>query len=299
MLKIINIDKLNENNLEELSSKLSKKTIEAIQILVEFENSPSIRLNSALLEYQNTNYENYQWILKDFINEVNISTNMITESIKEVFNNAKEFIVDNPNLFEHIISYNKDSNIIESESVKEYYLEYLNYVNELGHKASNFLKLYDFELYAEFNKKMLFSPGSRCMIDANNQLVKYDKDVIYKDSYKEKRASIIVDYGKRIHSLIERYKDFIDDEILKALEFFSCPDGKNRKWYINSSLYASNLYDEKIIPKYAQVHFYNIGQINFDIVSLDSVKVTSKGRTFSYSYACSFDISYYSPNKQS
>ncbi|MDX9814684.1 MAG: hypothetical protein RBS91_08515, partial [Sulfurimonadaceae bacterium] len=139
MLKIINIDKLNENNLEELSSKLSKKTIEAIQILVEFENSPSIRLNSALLEYQNTNYENYQWILKDFINEVNISTNMITESIKEVFNNAKEFIVDNPNLFEHSIIYNKDTNIIESESIKEYYFDYLNYVNELGRKASNFL----------------------------------------------------------------------------------------------------------------------------------------------------------------
>ncbi len=293
MLKIININKLNDSSFEELSSKLPKKTFEAIQILVEFENSPSIRLNSALLEYQNTNYENYQWILKDFINEVNISTNMITESIKEVFNNAKEFIVDNPNLFEHTIIYNKDTNIIESESVKEYYIDYLNYVNELGHKASNFLKLYDFELYAEFNKKMLFSPGSRCMIDANNQLVKYDKDVIYKDSYKEKRASIIVDYGKRIYSLIDRHKDFIDDETLKALEFFSCSDGKNRKWYINSALYASNLYDEKIIPKYAQVHFYNVGQKDFEIVSLDSVKVTSKGRTFSYSYACSFDISYY------
>ena len=135
MLKIININKLNDSSFEELSSKLPKKTFEAIQILVEFENSPSIRLNSALLEYQNTNYENYQWILKDFINEVNISTNMITESIKEVFNNAKEFIVDNPNLFEHTIIYNKDTNIIESESVKEYYIDYLNYVNELGHKA--------------------------------------------------------------------------------------------------------------------------------------------------------------------
>jgi hypothetical protein len=41
------------------------------------------------------------------------------------------------------------------------------------------------------------------------------------------------------------------------------------------------------------VHFYNVGQKDFEIVSLDSVKVTSKGRTFSYSYACSFDISYY------
>ena len=293
MLKVINIDKLNENNLEELSSKLSKKTIEAIQILVEFENSPSIRLNSALLEYQNTNYENYQWILKDFINEVNISTNMITESIKEVFNNAKEFIVDNPNLFEHSIIYNKDTNIIESESIKEYYFDYLNYVNELGRKASNFLKLYDSELYSEFNKKMLFSSGARCIIDENNQLIKYNKGDFYKDTYKEKRASIIVDYGKRIYSLIDRHKDFIDDETLKALEFFSCSDGKNRKWYINSALYASNLYDEKIIPKYAQVHFYNVGQKDFEIVSLDSVKVTSKGRTFSYSYACSFDISYY------
>ena len=293
MLKIININKLNDSSFEELSSKLPKKTFEAIQVLIELENNLTIRLNSSLLEYQNTNYENYQWILKDFINEVNISTNMITESIKEVFNNAKEFIVDNPNLFEHTIIYNKDTNIIESESVKEYYIDYLNYVNELGHKASNFLKLYDFELYAEFNKKMLFSSGARCIIDENNQLIKYNKGDFYKDTYKEKRASIIVDYGKRIYSLIDRHKDFIDDETLKALEFFSCSDGKNRKWYINSALYASNLYDEKIIPKYAQVHFYNVGQKDFEIVSLDSVKVTSKGRTFSYSYACSFDISYY------
>ena len=140
---------------------------------------------------------------------------------------------------------------------------------------------------------MLFSSGARCIIDENNQLIKYNKDDFYKDTYKEKRASVIVDYGKRIYSLIDRYKDFIDDETLKALEFFSCSDGKNRKWCINSALYASNLYDEKIIPKYAQVHFYNVGQKDFEIVSLDSVKVTSKGRTFSYSYACLFDISYY------
>ena len=200
----------------------------------------------------------------------NISTNMITESIKEVFNNAKEFIVDNPNLFEHTIIYNKDTNIIESESVKEYYIDYLNYVNELGHKASNFLKLYDFELYAEFNKKMLFSSGARCIIDENNQLIKYNKGDFYKDTYKEKRASIIVDYGKRIYSLIDRCKDFIDDETLKALEFFSCSDGKNRKWYINSALYASNLYDEKIIPKYAQVHFYNVGQKDFETIFIAS-----------------------------
>lgn len=293
MLKIINSNKLNENNFEEVSSKLSKKTIEAIKILIEFENNPSIRLSNSLLEFQNTNYENYQWILKDFINEINISTNIIIESIKELFINAKEFIADYPTLLEHNISYNEDTNIIESESVKEYYIDYLNYVNELGINVSNFLKLYDFELYMEFNKKMLFYPGHRCMIDENNQLIKYTKDIIYKETYQEKRASIIVDYGKKIHNLINRYRDFIDEKTLNSLEFFSCSDGKKRKWYIDSSLYASNLYDEKIIPRYAQVHFYNIGQIDFDIVSLNSVKVTKKERTFTYTYVCSFDINYY------
>jgi hypothetical protein len=284
VLKIININKLNDSSFEELSSKLPKKTFEAIQVLIELENNLTIRLNSSLLEYQNTNYENYQWILKDFINEVNMSVNIITESTKEIYVNAKEFLVDSPTILNHNISHNENINIIESESIKEYYFDYLNYVNELGRKASNFLKLYDSELYSEFNKKMLFSFGARCIIDENNQLIKYNKGDFYKDTYKEKRASVIVDYGKRIYSLIDRYKDFIDDETLKALEFFTCSDGKNRKWYINSALYASNLYDEKIIPKYAQVHFYNVGQKDFEIVSLDSVKVTSKGRTFSYSY---------------
>ena len=155
MLKIININKLNDSSFEELSSKLPKKTFEAIQVLIELENNLTIRLNSSLLEYQNTNYENYQWILKDFINEVNMSVNIITESTKEICVNAKEFLVDSPTILNHNISYNENINIIESESIKEYYFDYLNYVNELGRKASNFLKLYDSELYSEFNKKML------------------------------------------------------------------------------------------------------------------------------------------------
>ena len=74
-----------------------------------------------------------------------------------------------------------------------------NELNVLVPEENEVDKLYDSELYSEFNKKMLFSSGARCIIDENNQLIKYNKGDFYKDTYKEKRASVIVDYGKRIY----------------------------------------------------------------------------------------------------
>ena len=293
MFKIVDVDKLKKIDAEEFNVRFSKKTIEAIELLLNFNNEPLIRVNNKLLEYQNTNYENYQWILKDFIDEVNISTNLIIDCAKEVFINAKDIIFDTPTILNHNLYYNEKTNTIESETIKEHYIDYLNYVNELGLIASRFLKLYNFELHNEFNKKMLFSPGHRCMIDKNNQLIKYKKEELFKSDYREKRASIIVNDGKKIFNLLNMHKKVIDKETAEALEYFSCSDGKKREWYINNPLYSNNLSDEKIIPKCSQVHFYNNGKIDFDILSLESIKVTKKGRSFSYSFACSFDISYY------
>ncbi len=307
MFKIIDIDKIKDVGIESLSNRFSKKTIEAIEILSSYENNLLIRENNKLLEYQNTNYENYQWILKDFIDEINISSNLIVSCVKEVLVNAKDIIVENPTILNHNICYKdlnkiktlskneKDTNIIESKTIKKYYINYLNHVNELGLKASAFLKLYDIQLHKDFNKKMLFSSdSSQCMINETGQLIKYTEENLFSYYvYQEKRASILYDYGKQIHNLINTHKNVIDSDTLTALEFFSCEDDRTRKWIGNNPIYANNLSDEKIVPKGSQIYTYKWNNYEFDILTVNSSNVKKRSISWSYSFKCSFDITFY------
>lgn len=295
MTKILNFDKLREITSEyDLSQKFSKKTIEAIEFLLCFEKDLFISPDNKLLEYQNTNFENFQWLLKDFIEEINISSKFILDCIFEVYENAKDIILENPKILNHSILINNDKRIIESETIKENYINYLNFVNNLGMRVSKFLRLYDVSLSQEFDKKMLFSPGFHCMVDENKQLIKYTKENIFKyNSVQEKRSSVIVDCGRKIYNLLQKHRNFIDSELAEALEYFSCPDGKNREWYFLSPLYSNNLSDEKLIPKNSHVHFYEYNGMEFDIVSFDTIKVLQNSRSFGFSFICSFNIDYY------
>lgn len=295
MFKILNIDKLNEIKDEnELSSRFSKKTIEAIELILNFEKDFSIRPDNKILEYQNTNIENFQWLLKDFIEEINSTTKLILDCLFEIFENAEDIILENPTILNHSISLGNDMKTIESETIKEYYVNYLNLVNTLGFKVSKFLKLYDFSLYQEFNRKMLFEPGFHCMINENKELIKYTKENLFNyNSVQEKRSSIVIDCGRKIYNLLQKHKNVIDSELAEALEFFSCSDGKKREFYFNTPIYSNNLSDEKLIPKRSHVHFYKYKEFEFDIVSLDTIKISHKSRSFGFSFRCSFGIDYY------
>ncbi|WP_152633295.1 hypothetical protein [Aliarcobacter butzleri] len=295
MFKIIDINKIKEIGLENLSSRFSKKTIEAIEILSSYENNLLIRENNKLLEYQNTNYENYQWILKDFIDEVNISSSLIISYIKEVIKNAKDIVFENPTILDHSIVYIQDTDTIESKTIKEHYINYLNLVNEFGLKASKFLKIYDFELYENFNEIMLFTPNAaKCMIDERGHLIKYTEENLFNYKiYQEKRAYIVLDYGVQIQNLINTHKNAIDLDTLEALEFFSCKDDSSRKFIANNPIYATNLSDEKIIPKGSQVYTYKWNNYEFDILTINSSSVKKRSISWNYSFKCSFDIAYY------
>lgn len=295
MFKIIDINKIKDIGIENLSNRFSKKTIEAIEILSNYENNLLIRIDNRLLEYQNTNYENYQWILKDFIDEVNISSNLIISCVKEVLINAKDIIVENPTILDHFITYKQDTDIIESKTVKKLYINYLNLVNKLGLKASAFLKLHDMQLYENFNEKMLFSSdAAKCMIDKSGELIKYTEENLFNyNVYQEKRAYILFDYGLQINNLINTYKNVIDSDTLTALEFFSCQDRSTRNLIANNPIYANNLSDEKIIPKGSQVYTYKWNNYEFDILTINSSSVKKRSISWNYSFKCSFDIAYY------
>ncbi|WP_418181270.1 hypothetical protein ACNSOL_12240 (plasmid) [Aliarcobacter lanthieri] len=297
MLEIINFSKLNDYTKEQLEQKLSKKTLNSLELILNLsDNFRIINKKNKLLEYQNTNIENYQWILKDFIQEVNIFTEIFVESILDLFENFREILLDEPRLFTHKLIFNEINKSIETYSVKEKYCNYLNNVNILGYKVSKFLRLKDFSLYEEFNKYMLFgfNKDTNCMIDKNGELIKYTIETLF--DYKEiqdKRAAIVLNLGKRINMVLKKYKNTLDKDLLSALEYFSYKTNFEHDWYMNSPIYSNNLYDEKIIEKGSHLLFYKDGEEEFNILALDAISVGKNSRKWRYSFICSFDLKFY------
>ncbi|MEV9478288.1 hypothetical protein, partial [Aliarcobacter butzleri] len=293
-INFINMEKLGSFSKEDLEVKLDKKTLDALEIVLDLENKfKFIDNNNKLLEYQNTNFENYQFILKDFIDEINKSSKIISNCLIELFQNFKDIIVDNPIFLGHKIVFNEETQIIESYTIKEHYCNYLNYVNYLGLKVSNFLKFKDIELYEKFNKVMLFSHSDSCMLN-NNELVKYTINTLFDyKPFQDKRARIVLSFGNKLNNLLKKYKDSLDKDLIESLEFFSYKTNFEHDWYINNAKYSNNLFDERIIPKNAQILFYKDQEYEFNVIALDTIKVKKESNTWTYNFICTFDICFY------
>lgn len=63
---LINSIELEKYSKEQLESKFSKKELEALELILDIQNNFKLVYNNTLLDYQNTNFENYPFILKDF-----------------------------------------------------------------------------------------------------------------------------------------------------------------------------------------------------------------------------------------
>lgn len=294
MLSVIDYQKLEEYTKEGNEQQFSKRTLDAIHFILLMEKSFSLSPDNKILEHQNTTYENYQYILKDLINDVNDVVDLTIRSLEEIFTSANTILKDTPLFLEHSLYYDVDSETICSYTIKENYCNYLNKVNELGLIASKFIKYSNEKLYDRFCQIMQFKSGYDCMLDENKQLIKYSFDNLFKYSNRqEKHSLILTDYGADINNLLTKYKNTIDDETMQALKFFSYSDKSTKKWHSNSTLYSINLADEKIIPKYSKIYTYSYNDYEFDVLSIDSVKATSTSISTSYGFKCSFDISYY------
>lgn len=298
MFNFIDFNKLNNFTKEELETKLSKQALMDLEFILNTNNKIKLFSNTLLLEYQNTNFENYQFIMKDFINEVNKSSTILINAFNAIYKEFKEIIVDEPSILNHKIIFNEKTNIIESQTIREYYCAYLNELIHKGIIARNFLRKINSEHLKKFESYMQFDRNKyaedRVIVDENDEAktITLDNPFQFK-KFQGRREALVLNMGKELRSVLRRNKDTIDDDSRVALEFFTYKTDEEHDDYINELYYSVNLSDEKIINKKEQVFFYSVGEKKFDFIGRDIIEAKKKNIVWTYSFESDFNIEYY------
>lgn len=309
MFKIIDYEKLKKLNKVKLEQNYNKETINCLELIIELESDFKLISYSKLIEHQNTSFENYPYILKDFISEINKSVNIIVDSLRIIYKNFPEIIVDNPILLGHEITYNIELDLIESYTIKKHYCNYLNFVNDNGYIVSTHLRRVKEDILDRFNNYMLFNDATyyydsksstqlpRKNMIKNGELLKYTMETIFDyNAYQGKREVIYFNLLKELKSVYNKYELSMTEEEKRAYNYFL--HNKTENELIEKSVfYSINLIDEQIIPKKSQVLFYKDNEYKFQIIAIDSINFKKNSYSWSYDFICSFDISFYIKSK--
>lgn len=298
MFNLIDLNKLGNFTKEELEYKLNANVLQDLEFLLNANMEIKLFSNSLLLEYQNTNFENYQFIMKDFINEVNKSSSIFIRSVISIFENFNEIILEQPTILNHNIKYNKEKGILETELIKEYYCNYLNELNVKASIVRAFLKrvnsndIKSFESYMQFDRNKY--PEDKCLIEQDGTIKIITKENIFQfNKYQSKREAIVLNMGEHLKNLAAKHKDTITYEEAEAINFFSYKTNKEHDSYLNDLDYSINLFDENIINKKSQVFFYNTKGIDFEFVGDNIITAKKKSIVWTYTYEGNFNIEYY------
>lgn len=299
MIDFINFDILEQYSKEELEKKLNKDSLAALELLTEITND-GIKLfsNELLMEHQNTNYENYQFILKDFIDEVNKSTKIIVDAIKLIYNKFPEIIVDKPMFIGHHISRKYmtdnvlrmkevDQSIIESLTIKEHYCNYMNDMANKGLLVSNYLKEIDSKYIDQFEIYMGLKKNE------DGTLIPYTFDTMFDNRFQSKREALILDQKQKLKSVLRRSSGLVNAETYEAIKYFTYSTDDERNACINELYYSVNLVDEKILEKKDQIFFYGYGNKKFEFIGNNVINAKKSGLSWTHKFSSNFDISYY------
>lgn len=288
MINILDLDKLKDYSKETLDSKYNKQTLLALETIIDLTNKNNLMLvsNDLVMEHQNTTYENYQFIMKDFIADINKSVEIIVNSIIELFKELPEIINSNPIICGHKIAYNKESNTLESITTKEQYCEYMNSVLNKGILASSYLKSIDSSYLETFDRIMGFRKGD------DGSILQYSTDTLFENRYQAKLDAIFLDDSHKIEAAIRKSKDLIEPNTFDALNFFVCTK-EERKQCINEIYYSINLSDDKIINKGDKIYFLKNEDISFELIGNNVITATKNSTKWTYRFSSNFDISYY------
>lgn len=298
MFNIIDRNKIESFTKEELINLYPSNLIKKIELLYQLDCKINLISNELLLDYQNTNSENFPFILKDFINSVNKSSNIIIDTIIDVLRNCKEIIVDKPSILEHPIQLNEKTSILESVYIKNSYITYLNEVNKKALIVRNYLKsinsniLVKFEYYSQFDNNRF--DEINCLLTKEGDLKDISEENIFNfNKFQAKREAIVLNLGDEIKKILSKNRVHLDINTIEALEFFSYRAKEEYNNYFNELYYSVNLYDEKVIEKKSQIFFYETKNEKFEIVGNDVISENKKSTSWTYSFVCNFNIDYY------
>lgn len=298
MFRIIDALKLEQYSKDELEKLYNPKTMKQIELLYELDGKISLISNAMLLDYQNTNFENYPFIMKDFIHEINKSTDIIIDAIIEVLSNCKEIIVDEPTVLEHKIILNEELSLLQSIDIRNLYVKYLNEVNQKALVVRNYLKSINSGLLNKFERYALFvnnyNDESKCLLE-EGRLKEITVDNIFQfNKYQAKREAIVLNLGDEIKKILGKNRASMNNETINSLKFFSYDTNEEYNKYFNELYYSINLFDEKILEKKSQLFFYELDDNQkFEVVGKDIIKGTKKSTEWTYEFICDFNIDYY------
>lgn len=287
MIDVLDLDKLANFSKDELELKLSRNAIGSLEFLLEITNNGVLLYsNELVMQHQSTNYDSYQFIMKDFIADVNKSSELIVNSIINIYCECSELIKEEPSIVGHSIRYNKETNKIESLTIKNHYINYMNYVLKKGILVSKFLHEINSPFTTTFDNILEFK------YDEAGQVIYFNEDNLFTNKYQSKRVALLFDDSHKIEVALRQNKDIIESETFEALNYFK--SSKEERSYCSKEMrYSLNLWDEKIINKKDQYFNLVYDDIEFDFIGNDIINENRKSTQWTYRFKSDFDVSYY------
>lgn len=283
---------LSEERLNQL--KLDKKFQNAYECIAQFENEATLSFFENISNHQNTNRENYEFILRDFISDVIKSTSSITTSLIYLKSNqeTEKFLLDEPLLIGHKILIDLKHERISSLTIPKLFKSYTSTIKE---------QCIILKSYIESNNKISVKDKEECLSIFKSAVnAKEDKtEIIYGSSSKKQYSdfSTVPYIVSNIGIILDKVrKSFVNlrPEVTAALNYFSYDRNTQTNKSILSTVYHSvNLYDEKLIPKKSKVYFLENDGNKFELIANDCCNITKRGASSNYNWNCDFDMSYY------
>lgn len=261
-------------NYQEHIEKLNKEEKKHLEILEAFLNGEVLVCSDTVSSHQNTTSINYSIIIRDFIEDVNTSAQMVEKALK-VFLNNELFVKPNPCFIDHQV-------ILENETIVS--LTIKDELNRYFQRIKTAAQTLEYLL-----------PDAR-----NKQLTEKEKNDILKslDNFKSEK-------DKRVFLPNWRYYDFgpitklgfyspLSREQVNNLALFSHQQNKNKNYVFFPLGVSCALWEEKIISKETQHIYITEEDFNFDLNLQKSVSVKKNNNvTIFPKWDPDFSIAYY------
>lgn len=271
--KIIDYEKLKQSEAIQYLEK-TKKYRAAIDDILMLESGLMLQRREGVLQHQNTNKENYPDILKDYLSDINKSSDHIMKTLIVLKSNeiTASLLVDSPVLIGHHIDINTKDKAVYSLSIKEFATEYLTYVR----------KQYDIIL-------ALLKRTDRTAGMFNTKTIELMESLLTKENILENPhpARMRSKLGDKIDRIKRKVK--LTDEETEAIDLLLREDDDTFKPLYHST----NLYDEKFTKKEDIVFASHFRGTDEDLISKESGKILSSKVLISNYLNLVFKIDYY------
>ncbi len=273
---ILNYD---DKTLIDTLPPLQRKCFET---LLSFEVGSPLVYKEGTLSHQDTSAQSYPLILKDFIKDVNKSSELIIKSILCLYaeESTRKLINDNLKILGHDIEIDTENKKLISLNTKHLLLGYMDVVRK---NAKNILENLD-----RVKIKSDLSGEKR------DKLKKYLNGIVgNKREYGSPKFLLRHFYSYLGEILKDVNRANTSADVLQSIDIFVSKQGKKESNIFYYLYHSANLYDEAITPKKSFYNRLQIDNIDVEVIALECCAVKKRGVEIKGEWSFDFSFEYY------